>query len=452
MGCCRTVAFVLTLLAAISIGYFWYKLDEIPELTPIADKYWGKGDPKPDDSTIKPFKIKFSETMVQDLLRRLQNTRELTPPLEGAGFQYGFNSDYLKSIINFWKTEYNFQERETFLNQYPQFKTQISGLNIHFIHAKPDKSKIGKVIPLLLLHGWPGSVREFYEMIPLLITPRTDEKFVFEVIAPSLPGYGFSDAASKQGLDVIQMAVIMKKLMDRLGYNKFYIQGGDWGSAIGQALSVVYPENVVAYHSNMCFIRTTKVHIKMLLSYFAPWLYAEDGQNERISQQPSFLIEESGYMHIQGSKPDTVGVALTDSPAGLAAYILEKFSTWTNPSWRSKPDGGLNHYNKVNLLDNIMIYWVSGSITSSMRLYSEAFNKKSMQHPVNKVPVMIPTGCARFPSELVYIPRSILESAFPKLIRLTDMPKGGHFAAFEVPELLAEDFWQFVSTVKKEKK
>jgi Predicted hydrolases or acyltransferases (alpha/beta hydrolase superfamily) len=181
--------------------------------------------------------------VLQDLKRRLENHAPLTPPLETVGFEYGFNTDYLKKVIEFWKTKYNWREREAFLNSFPQFKTTVDGLDLHFIHVKPKNvDKNTRVLPLLLLHGWPGSVREFYDLIPLLTIPRKDMNFVFEVIAPSLPGYGFSEGASKPGLGAAEMAVVMKDLMERLGFKKFYAQGGDWGAALITNMATLFPD------------------------------------------------------------------------------------------------------------------------------------------------------------------------------------------------------------------
>ncbi len=177
------------------------------------------------------------------LKERLKNVT-YAPPLQGSNFEYGVNTDYIKKIIDYWANDYKWDEREKLLNAVPHFRTKISGLDIHFIRVKPDAkaTKTKKVLPLLLLHGWPGSVKEFYGIFPLLTKPRSGYDFVFEVIAPSLPGYGFSEAATLPGLNTLQMGLIMKKLMNRLRFDKFYVQGGDWGSVIGSNMATVYPD------------------------------------------------------------------------------------------------------------------------------------------------------------------------------------------------------------------
>lgn len=184
----------------------------------------------------------FSQDL-EDLKQRLRNAK-LSPPLQGVNFEYGINTDQLREVIDYWANEYDWRKREKFLNSVPQFRTQIFGLNIHFIRVKPNPKLVGNktVLPMLLLHGWPGSVREFYDVFPLLTTPRKEYDFVFEVVAPSLPGYGFSDAATVPGMNTAQVAKIMKILMNRLGFEKFYLQGGDWGFFIGSNLATLYPE------------------------------------------------------------------------------------------------------------------------------------------------------------------------------------------------------------------
>ena len=236
-----------------------------------------------------------------------------------------------------------------------------------------------KVLPLLLLHGWPGSVREFYDLIPLLTKPVSGRDFVFEVIVPSLPGYGFSEAAARPGLGAVEMSVVFKNLMNRLGFEKYYIQGGDWGGIIVQHMATLFPEQILGVHANMCFVNSVLSTAKLILGSVYPPLIVDNKEQESklypLSTMFSNLVLEMGYMHLQATKPDTVGVGLNDSPSGLAAYILEKFITWTNEEWKNLEDGGLTKkFSYADLLDNVMIYWVTGSITTSARLYSESFN------------------------------------------------------------------------------
>jgi len=353
----------------------------------------------------------------------------------------------LKEIVDFWRTKYDWRQREKFLNKYPQFKTQIQGLDIHYIHVKPENTGGRRVLPLLLLHGWPGSVREFYEMIPMLTQPQPNVDFVFELIVGSLPGYGFSQGASKKGMGTAELAVIFKNLMERIGFKKYYVQGGDWGAMVTSNMAAMFGDRVLGVHSNMCFVNNPLSNIKTFLGSLAPSLIVDKKFESRmypLSKQFSMLILEMGYMHLQATKPDTVGVALNDSPVGLASYILEKFITWTNMNWKDKPDGGLKlQYKYEDLLDNVMIYWVTNSITTSVRLYAEALNPEQIAL-LDRVQVNVPSACARFPYEIAYQPDFILKDKYVNLVQSTDFDDGGHFAAFQVPKLLSEDIWSAI--------
>jgi juvenile hormone epoxide hydrolase len=248
--------------------------------------------------------------VIADLHQRLKNARPLIQPLEGIQQQYGFNTRLLSKIVDFWQTEYNWKERETFLNKFPQFTVGIQGLKLHYIHVQPSNPEGNKVLPLLLLHGWPGSVREFYEIIPLLTTPQPGRNFVFEVIVPSLPGYGFSESAVRPGLGAVQMAVVFKNFMNRLGFEKYYIQGGDWGAVILQNRATLFPKQVLGVHSNVCMVNTLLTNIKVFLYSFYPTLLVKKEHVHKIyplSSKFAFILLESGYLHLQATKPDTVG-------------------------------------------------------------------------------------------------------------------------------------------------
>ena len=256
-------------------------------------------------------KIQFFQVLT-DLNRRIaDSTDRLAPSLEGISHEYGINTDFLRNVTNYWKTEYDWAKRIKYLNQYPQYITQVQGLNIHFIRVIPRTPNDNvRVLPLLLLHGWPGSVREFYDIIPHLVTPKPTRDFVFEVIAPSLPGYGFSQAASKPGLGPAQMAVVLKNLMSRLGYEKFYVQGGDWGALIGDRMASLFPDNVSGLHSNMCVSSALISTVKLFLGSLWPALIVDEKYVEKIyplSKMYSNILLETGYLHIQATKPDTVG-------------------------------------------------------------------------------------------------------------------------------------------------
>ncbi|XP_058807867.1 juvenile hormone epoxide hydrolase 1-like [Phymastichus coffea] len=442
------------LLGTLAIGWH-FSYNQAPVTIPtLPNEYWGPGTSQPDPKDIVPFKIDVKKQIIDDLHKQLDRAlspeREFVKPLEGVAWTYGMPSTYLKTVLQYWRNEYDWNKRQTLLNKYPQFMTKIQGLNIHFYHVKPQqpKDRTLRVLPLLMVHGWPGSVVEFQKIIPLLTQPTTKRNFIFELIVPSLPGYGFSEAASKPGLGPSQISVIFKNLMERLGFKKYYVQGGDWGSIITSSMAALYPKQVIGAHGNMCFIDSTKGHLLALLGAYIPSLVVDNEHHSKmypLSHHFSYLIEESGYMHIQATKPDTVGTALSDSPAGLAAYILEKFSTWTNPDYRKRDDGGLlEKFTMDELLDNLMFYWVTNSITTSQRIYAENFNKANRALGIDKIPITVPTACAMFPNELLYRSESILKERYTNLIQFTHPARGGHFAAFEEPRILADDIWSFV--------
>nr|ALD49737.1 Juvenile hormone epoxide hydrolase protein [Nilaparvata lugens] len=440
----------IAVILLASISYQIYKVS-LPPSMPQINLIYKKG--QSETKKIEPFKINIPTQVIEDLNERLDKSRELTPPLHDSAFTYGFNSNKLKSVIHFWRNKYNWRQREKYLNSLPQFKTNIGSVEIHFIHAKPSSQTKLKTVPLILLHGWPGSVREFYELIPLLTTPQKDRDFVFEVIAPSLPGYGFSGKPTEKGYNTVIFAAMMNDLMVKLGFQKYYVQGGDWGAAIAANMAILYPERVLGLHSNMCFVNSPLEKLKKMVASIYPSLFIEEKFISKVYPAKEHFFElmlESGYFHLQATKPDTIGTALTDSPAGLAAYILEKFSTWTNKKYRDFPDGKLEEkFTLTNLLDNVMIYWVTGTITSSMRLYSEAFALNSTSHDLDRQPVVVPTICARFPHEVIFQPEFILRERYVNLTRVTDPPRGGHFAAFEEPQLMAEEIFSGFGEIQR---
>ncbi|KAI4471796.1 epoxide hydrolase 1-related [Holotrichia oblita] len=447
---------LIFLLSILFVGFIAVKINsllQVPPLPKVEKTWWGYGAEK-EDTTIKPFKITFPRQVVEDLTNRLKNTRMLTPALEGTQQQYGINSKTLTPVLDYWITKYDFQARETYLNQFPQFKTNIQGLNIHFIHVKPKVPEGTPVLPLLILHGWPGSVVEFYKIIPYLTKVHEKYGFAFEVIAPSLPGFGFSDGAVKPGCGTAEISLILRNLMLRIGHTKFYAQGGDWGSVLVTTMATLFPENILGLHSNMPHVMTPKTHLKMFLGSFWPSLIVDDEYKDRmypLSKIYGNLLYEFGYFHIQATKPDTIGVGINDSPAGLAAYILEKVSTATNRLYREREDGGLlEKFTYDELVDNLMMYWVPQSFTTAVRIYAEGFNKRQLGLGLNNIPISeeVPCAIAVFPNEIVYYPDWILRDKYANLVHRSNFKEGGHFAAMEVPSVLAEDVFEAVNKMR----
>ncbi|KAM3958015.1 juvenile hormone epoxide hydrolase-like [Aphomia sociella] len=446
---------LLTILLVV-IAYPVYILHfKSPPPLPDLDynAWWGPAELKSkQDISIRPFKINFTESMINDLKTRLKGHRTFTPPLEGVGFEYGFNTKSLDSWIRYWAEEYPFSEREKFINQFPQYKTNVQGLDIHFVRVKPQVPPTVEVVPLLLLHGWPSSVLEFYSVAPLLTALSKDRDFALELIIPSLPGYGYSDAAVRPGLGATEVAVVLRNLMHRLGHKRFYIQGGDWGGIICSFMATLFPKEVLGFHTNFGLTTDKRAFMLQTLIAIYPSLFMDSELVDRLyplTKTLSFLIEESGYLHIQATKPDTLGVALTDSPAGLLAYILEKTSTATRPSYRQLVDGGLNKdFTREHLIDNLMVYWSSGSITSSLRLYAESFCKKQFSLNIAQIPTSVPTWVIQAKYEIAYQPPIVLKIKYHNLINVNPIHIGGHFLASQLPQVFADDLLNAMSTFR----
>ncbi|KAL0860661.1 hypothetical protein ABMA27_010006 [Loxostege sticticalis] len=438
------VVFLLSILAVFLTVYFLSPSTPPPLPQLDYDAWWGPENlKKKQDTSIKPFKIQFDNVLVKDLRDRLKIRPTFTPPLQDVGFEYGFNTKTLETWLQYW----------AFFNQYPHFKTNIQGLDIHFIRVTPQVPQGVQLVPMLLLHGWPGSVREFYEAIPLLTAVSKDRDFALELIIPSIPGYGYSSPSVRPGLGPPEIAVVFRNLMHRLGFKKFFVQGGDWGAIIGSQLVTIFHEEVLGYHANMANVLSLKSMIYTWLGAYFPSLVVEEKYADRLyplSKYYSDFVEEMGYLHIQATKPDTVGVALLDSPSGLLAYILEKFSTWTRKDHRSKVDGGLeSKFTKDQLLDNLMLYYAPKSITTSMRLYSEFLNKRVFAMRIDDIPTPVPTWIVQARHELGYVPSWLLTSKFPNLVNATHLDDGGHFLAFEMPKEFSQDVLDAITAFRK---
>ncbi|KRZ51592.1 Epoxide hydrolase 1 [Trichinella nativa] len=422
------------------------------------DEYYSLADQPPDDEAIYTFEVKVPDSVLEDLQVRLNSTK-FFQTLENSSFFYGSNAKFLHSFHDYWMNSYNWRETEAILNNFKHFRTQIEGLNVHYIHAKPaEDSKYDTVYPLLLVHGWPGSVSEFLKIIPILIDPIKHNigygtKYAFEVIAPSIPGFAWSDAPKRKGFGPAAAARVFIKLLDRLNKRRFYCQGGDWGSVITSIIAQMYPERVIGLHLNTAFvagIAHPMIILKQLLGIYFPEFVIDPADQYRVyplMEKFFYFIEESGYFHLQSTKPDTVGFALQDSPMGLASYILEKFSAWTDTSYQHFDDGGLKKYFTLDeLLTNIMIYWTSDCIVSSMRFYKEFYQQLGRMRYFNS-PVLVPTGVAAFPNDLLTSPQAFVTYKYEHLVQYSRMPRGGHFAALEEPLLLADDIYKFSALI-----
>ncbi|OQV21191.1 Epoxide hydrolase 1 [Hypsibius exemplaris] len=434
-----------------------FPLPDIKTALPYGDADWSAPGSKPAkaDDAVVPWKLQVSNKDLEDLKDRLRNTRYGTA-MPGQNFVYGFPADQLKKVVDYWLNKFDWKKQEALINQYDHFKTNIEGLNIHFVRVQPAKSTDPKrnvrVTPIILLHGWPGSFFELYKLIPLLTTPQQisgNDYAAFEVIIPSLPGYGFSDAAQRPGLNPQNIARIFNKLMTRLHFDKYFVQGCDWGSAVGRSMATMFPHRVLGVDLTLygMAVPRSRSMLKNILYLAMPrFLFNVSEPHKLLFANFFTLMRESGYFHIQATKPDTVGAALLDSPAGLAGYILEKFSTWTNVDNINKPDGGLTEYFSLDdLLTNVMVYWVSGSIITSQRLYKETFSVVTIEG----YPVLVPTVLSDFRYEVPggNLPDDIVRPYFKDLIAISKHKTGGHFPTMERPADLAEDIWTLAKSV-----
>ncbi len=374
--------------------------------------------------TAVPFTVQIADEVLSDLQQQLERTR-WTDEIDGAGWDYGTNLDYLRQLVAYWREGFDWRAQERRLNRFPQFQATVDGFRLHFVHMKGQGPR---PLPLLLSHGWPGSFFEFYKVVEPLADPARfggAAEDAFDVVVPSLPGYGFSERPHMRGMTVARIAKLFLQLMrDALGYARFGAQGGDWGSAITTRLGAAYPAHVVGIHLNMDptgLLRQDPERLGSLAD-------SPDIQRWR-AQRQHYEQDEGAYSRIQGTRPQTLAYGLTDSPVGLAGWIVEKFRAW------SDCQGDVERaFSKDELLTNIMIYWVTNTINSSIRLYYEAAHTP----PETLERVAVPTGMAAFPHDIVTPVRSIAERMF-NIQQWTDMQAGGHFAALEQPEALVQD-------------
>jgi pimeloyl-ACP methyl ester carboxylesterase len=378
------------------------------------------------DAEIRPFRIDVSREDLDDLLDRLGRTR-WSSEIPGVGWDRGVPLDYLKEWVEHWRTSYDWREWEARLNELPQFTTTIDGQNVHFLHVRSPESS---AFPLILSHGWPGSVVEFLDVIGPLTDPRShggDPVDAFHLVIPSLPGFGFSGPVREPGWDSFRIAGAFAELMGRLGYERYGAQGGDFGAFISPDLGRVDGDHVAGVHVNaatMGFIPFGGVD-EATLSTFT------DAEKVRFERLNRFLSEGNAYFQIQGTRPQTIGYGLTDSPVGQLAWIVEKFKEWTHPS-DELPERAVD---RDRMLTNVMLYWLTATGASSAHLYYESMHSGNWP-----TPSAVPTGVAVF-AEDISIRRYAEQSN--NIVRWSEFDRGGHFAAMEAPDLLVGDMRGF---------
>jgi microsomal epoxide hydrolase len=379
---------------------------------------------------LQTFKVRIPQETLDDIQERLARTR-WTDEISDAGWDYGSNLSYMKELIDYWQSYFDWREQEKKINFFNHFRANIDNFGIHFIH---ERGKGSNPMPIIITHGWPSSFYQMLKIIPLLTDPEShggDPTDSFDVIVPSMPGYGFSDLPAKRGFTVTHIADLWARLMkEELGYYRFAAQGGDIGSGVTARLALNNPELLAGIH-------ITDVR-NPYLGDGAPEL--SEAERKFQAEEEKWEEEEGAYGSIQATKPQTLAYGLNDSPAGLAAWVVEKFRSW------SDCDGDVERrFTKDELLTNITIYWATETINSSIRLYYEHQHNSSPSKHGERI--QVPTAVALFPKDLSHPPREWAERTCD-IQRWTEMPRGGHFAAMEEPELLVEDIRAFFRTLR----
>ncbi len=376
--------------------------------------------------TVEPFRVSVPERVLADLRERLAGTR-WPEPVAGVGWPEGVDQAWLRRVVTYWERRFDWRAHEARLNALPQFLVRVGDRRIHCIHLK---GRGPRSMPLVVTHGWPGSVLEMLAIIPMLADPVAHGGSAldsFDVVVPSIPGYGFSDRPTSPGMSNSAVADLWVGLMEQLGYSRFAAQGGDWGAGISTWIARKAPERLVGLHLNY------------IPGSYRPWVENEAALSaeERgfLADNARWFEEEGAYGHLQATRPGTLGIALTDSPAGLAAWILEKVRAWADC------DGDLeSRFSIDELLAHVTLYWVTNTAASSVRLYRESKLTPLQLGPGESI--RVPMAYAHFPLEAPSPPRRWVERGY-EVRRWTDMPRGGHFAAWEEPELLTQDIREF---------
>jgi pimeloyl-ACP methyl ester carboxylesterase len=372
------------------------------------------------DNKISPYRIDIPQGALDDLRDRLGRTR-WPDELPGVGWDLGVPLDYLKGLAGYWATTYDWRGQEAALNEFAQFTTIIDDQNVHFLHVRSPEPE---ALPLLITHGWPGSIAEFLDIIGPLVDPAAhggDPADAFHVIAPSIPGFGFSGPTHETGWNTVRVARAWAELMRRLGYERYGAQGGDTGALVSPELGRIDPEHLAG------------IHVNNLLTFPSGQLDdLSDADQGRLKLMQRWQNEMAGYASIQSTRPQTLAYALTDSPAGQLAWIVEKFKEWTDPAAELPEDA----VDRDRLLTDVSIYWLTATAGSSARLYFEGAKSWGQANE----PSAVPTGVAVFPMDITI--RSIAESQH-HIVHWTEFDRGGHFAAMEAPDLLVADVREF---------
>ncbi len=375
---------------------------------------------------VRPFTIAVPEAALADLERRLAATR-IPRTVAGTGWELGVDPQELEALLDYWRDGFDWRREEAALNRIPHVLVRLGELEVHAIHASGQGPS---PLPLVLTHGWPGSFVEMVKVLPLLTDPAAaggDPADAFDVVVPSLPGYGFSQAPAELGWNVFRIAELWVELMAALGYERFVAQGGDFGAGVSTALGLAHPERLLG------------IHLNYIPGSYRPHLAPGDEwtaeEREFLGGAERWYDEEGAYAHLQATKPHTLAYPLNDSPAGLAAWIVEKLQGWSDCGGRLE-----RRFTRDEVLTHVAIYWFTECMPSAIRLYLES-RRRPLRLAAGEA-VGVPCGIARFPAETPFPPRRFIERGY-RVEHWTEMPRGGHFAAWEEPELLAADLRAF---------
>jgi pimeloyl-ACP methyl ester carboxylesterase len=370
------------------------------------------------DALIQPFTLAIDDAALSDLRRRLGDTR--WPERETVpDWSQGAPLANVQELCDYWRTDYDWRRCEAMLNGFGQYRTEIDGLGIHFIHVRSPEPD---AMPIILTHGWPGSVIEFHKVIGPLTDPVAhggNARDAFHVVIPSLPGYGFSDKPNKTGWNIDHIGDAWRELMRRLGYDRYVAQGGDWGSSVTLAIAQAGAPECIAIHLNMVLAPPDKDDLADLT----------DAEKAALASIKRHSQVGTGYSKQQTTRPQTLGYGLADSPAGQAAWIYEKYHEWADCGGDPRSVLSLD-----DMLDNIMLYWLPGNGASSARLYWESFANSFKRQPLS-----LPVGCSIFPGEMSRPSRRWVERLYPNIIHWNEPERGGHFAAFEQPDIFVAE-------------
>ncbi|WP_093906113.1 epoxide hydrolase family protein [Streptomyces sp. cf386] len=395
----------------------------------------------PADHGIHPFRIDIPQSDLDDLHDRLDRTR-WPDELPGVGWAYGVPSGYLRELVRHWRHEYDWRAAEARLNEWPQFTTEIDGAHVHFAHIRspePDAT------PLIITHGWPGSIVEFLDVVGPLTDPAAhggDPADAFHVVLPSIPGFGFSGPTRETGWEARRIADAWVELMTRLGYERFGAQGGDWGAGISRELGRAHPDRVIGIHLNLLpGAQAATEPTPEELQALSP----EERERTLASWRrwAEWFRDGTGYYHMQATRPQTLSYALTDSPVGQLAWIVEKFQEWTDAE--QLPEEAVD---RDQMLTNVMLYWLTGTAGSSARIYYERGHTKGDRVAAPHKPSTAPTAVASFPGD-PQIPLRHKAERTENIVRWTELDRGGHFAAMEEPDLLVDDVRAFFRQLRE---